>query len=87
MPVGVFMSTLEQTGDCIFHVLSVTSILRIQRSQPQIAPQHSDTVHHFQIVIALCQLCGLFEKFFGRYNAIAHALDECKFQADFVKNS
>jgi hypothetical protein len=38
-------------------------------------------------VIALCQLCGFFEKFFGRYNAITHALDECKFQAAFVKNS
>jgi len=73
----MFMRCLQQTGDRVFHVLSIASIFWIQRSQSQVTSQHSYTVHHVQIPVGFGKFRGFFEKVFGRNCAVTHAFNEC----------
>ena len=80
MEMGMLMRSLEQTGNGIFHVLYIASIVRIERSQSQIAAQHGDTVHHVQISIRLGKLCCFFKKVFRRNSADTHVWVRCNSQ-------
>jgi hypothetical protein len=71
--MGVLMRSLKETGNRIFHVFHVTSILRIKRSESQVTAQHGDMVHHVQIGIRLRKLGSFFEKVFRRNGAHTHA--------------
>ena len=76
----VLMCSLEQTGDSVFHVLSVASIFWIQSSQSEITPQGRHAVHHLQIPIGLDEFCRFFEKLFRGNRGRAHGLNSSTFR-------